>query len=100
MASIAAVANVFPSTMVASRSCGSASSCATMPPRRWSRSASWRTCHLLSEKSAVSASAKKKLAPANNKTKTAAMIGAGSMRPAWRKTVVKAKSKKIGGYIS
>ena len=78
-ANIAALANVLPSTIVASKSCGSASSRATMPPARGSRSANCRTCHLLREKSAVSASAKKKLAPAKIKTTTTAISGPDAM---------------------
>ena len=64
VARMAAFANVFPSTMVASKSSGWASSRATMPPLAGARSESVRACHLLSEKREVSASEKKKLAPA------------------------------------
>ena len=78
-ASIAALANVLPSTIVASKSWGSASSRATMPPAAGCRSAICRTCHLLREKSAVSASAKKKLAPAKIKTTTTAATGPDAM---------------------
>ena len=51
---------------------------ATTParPARW---VSWRTCHLLREKSAVSASAKKKLAPAKTITTTTAASGPDAM---------------------
>ena len=42
-------------------------------------SANCRTCHLLSEKSEVSASAKKKLAPAKINTTTNATYGADAM---------------------
>ena len=73
-----ALANVLPSTIVASKSSGCASKRKTRSPARGCRAANWRACHLLKEKSAVSASAKKKLAPANTKTTTAAN-GPGSI---------------------
>ena len=82
VASIAAVANVLPSTSVASRSCGSVIRCNTMLPRCGSRSASCRACHFPNESSAVSASEKKKLAPAEMNMTTTAAMAAGSMRPA------------------
>ena len=59
-ASMAAFANVLPSTSVASRSWGRSSNCATILPRRGYRWASWATCHWLNENKAVSASAKEK----------------------------------------
>ena len=72
VASIAAVAKVFPKTIVASKSCASPKSRTTIPPLAGFRPANCRACHLLSEKSAVSASAKKKLPPAKiNTTATA-----------------------------
>ena len=66
-ASIAALANVFPSASVASKSCGCSSRAATILPARGFFSASCANCHLPRENSAVSASAKKKLAPAKIK---------------------------------
>ena len=77
---MAALASVLPSTIVASKSGAWASRRRTMPPARGSRSANWRACHLLREKRAVSASAKKKLAPAKTKTTTTATNGAGCIR--------------------
>ena len=70
MASIAALAKVLPRARVASRSCGRSRSLETIFSARGLFSARCANCHLLNEKSAVSASAKKKLAPA--KTKIAA----------------------------
>ena len=52
---------------------------------RYSISAICRACHLPREKSAVSASEKKKLTPANTKTPAPAINGVSSMRGAWRK---------------
>src|SRR5471030_2656200 len=80
-ASIAALAKVFPSASVASKSCGCSSSRATVLPARGFFSARSATCHLPSENSAVSASAKKKLAPANTKIAVIAV----SMRGVCRK---------------
>ena len=87
-ASIAALANVLPSASVASKSCGRSSSCATILPARGCRSARCATCHWLSENNAVSASAKKKLAPA--KIKIAAI--ACSMRGVWRKMALRKRA--------
>src|SRR5882724_3593766 len=94
---MAALAKVLPRTMVASRSCGSASRRATALPVRGWRSANCRTCHLLREKREVSASEKKKLAPAKTRTTTTATIGAAIMGGGWRKVTVKAKGKTEGG---
>ena len=63
-ARMAAFAKVLPKVSVACRSCGRASNPATIRPAPAFFSTSCDTCHLLRENSAVSASAKKKLAPA------------------------------------
>src|SRR5438309_4423656 len=65
--------------MVASKSWGAASNRCTMPPARGARCVICRACHLLKEKREVSASAKKKLAPAKSNTTTKATIAAGVM---------------------
>src|SRR5581483_11280025 len=75
MARIEAFATVLPSTMVASRCCGSLNSRASNPPEIGHLSASWRTCHFPSENKADSASAKKKLMPAKTNTPTPARYG-------------------------
>ena len=72
---MAALVKVLPSTMVASNACGSASRRATRAPVAGERLASWRVCHVPSEKRADSATAKKKLAPANTRTPTTAHNG-------------------------
>src|SRR5436309_4486331 len=97
VASIAAVAKVLPKTIVASKSCGCASKRTTTPPVRGSRSANCRACHLLSENRAVSASAKKKLAPAKNKTTTTAAISAGSMALSMEENRQNGKKQNGGG---
>src|SRR5882724_4338138 len=79
-ASIAALAKVFPSASVASKSCGCSSSRATVLPARGFFSARSATCHLPSENSAVSASAKKKLAPAKTKIAVIAVSTRGVCR--------------------
>jgi hypothetical protein len=79
---MAVLANVLPSTNVANRSWGSSNSRNTIPPTPVSRAANCRACHLVSESRAVSARAKKKLAPANSITITAAAIGPGAIASA------------------
>src|SRR5438105_6855984 len=72
---MAAKANVLPRTIVASRSCASPSNRTTIDPAAGARWANCRACHLLREKSAVSATAKKKLIAANTKMTTTAAMG-------------------------
>ena len=79
-AKMAALASVLTSTIVASKSSGRPSKRPTTPPQRGNCSANFRTCHGLKENNAVSASAKKKLAPAAINANPRARIGAASMR--------------------
>ncbi len=74
-ATIPALAKLLPSTRVASKSCGSERRRLIILPRCGERASNWRSCHLPSEKREVSASAKKKLAPAKPARTTNAMVG-------------------------
>ncbi len=74
MATMPALAKLLPSTSVASRSCGSESKRLMILARAGERDSNWRNCHLPSENSEVSASAKKKLAPAKRARATNAIV--------------------------
>ena len=80
-ASIAASAKEFPRAIVAISTCGFASSEATMPPLTGFLSARSLTCQAPNENRAVSARAKKKLAPVKTRTPAAARMLADPMSP-------------------
>ena len=70
-----ALAKLLPSTSVASKSCGSDNKRLMILARAGERDSNWRNCHLPSENREVSASAKKKLAPAKRTRTTNARVG-------------------------
>jgi hypothetical protein len=91
---MAALATVLPKAIVASKSCGSDSNRVTSAPAAEPRSANCRVCHFLSENNAVSASEKKKLAPAKIRMTATAAIGAAAMPAAWPTKKQKAKGNR------
>ena len=78
---------MLPRTRVARRSWGRSRSCATILPRRGWRWVICANCHWLNENKAVSASAKKKLAPANKRMADSAC----STGRVWRKLLERGK---------